>query len=133
MNREKVNYTQLNPRAQENFLYAKLAARMADYGYTCLRLSDDYNGADLIALREGEDAMQIQLKGRVTIKPEYMNKELYMAFPINSDFYVLLHDDLVRICGDRGYLKTRAWLEQGKWHVGKPPKAMIETLQPFKL
>ena len=55
--------------------YAKLAARMADYGYTCLRLSDDYNGADLIALREGEEAIHIQLKGRVTIKqPE--RKEL---------------------------------------------------------
>lgn len=50
MNREKIDYTQLNARAQENFLYAKLSAQLADYGYTCLRLSDDYNGADLIAL-----------------------------------------------------------------------------------
>ena len=38
MNREKIDYTQLNARAQENFLYAKLSAQLADYGYTCLRL-----------------------------------------------------------------------------------------------
>lgn len=29
--------------------------------------------------------------------------------------------------------KTPAWLEQGKWYVGNPPKVMIDTLQPFKL
>ena len=133
MNREKVSYSDLNARAQENYLYAMLAAQLAPYGYTCLRLSDDYNGADLIALREGEEAMHIQLKGRVTIKSEYQSKGLYMAFPINGEFYVLLHDDLVDICGNRGYLETRAWREQGKWHVGNPPKAMIETLKPFKL
>lgn len=77
--------------------------------------------------------MHIQLKGRVMVKPEYMGKGLYMAFPINGDFYVVLHDSLLDICEERGYLKTRAWLEQGKWHVGTPPKAMIETLAPYKL
>jgi len=133
MNRSKIDYRKLNPRAQENFLYAKLASQLADYGYTSLRLSDDYNGADLIALREGEAALHIQLKGRITIKPEYMNKGLYIAFPIDGEFYVLPHDELVDICDERGYLKTRAWLDQGKWHVGNPPKAMIERLQDYKV
>ena len=133
MVREKVDYTKLNSRAQENYNADKLGALMADYGYHCMRLSDDFNGADMIALREGAETLHIQLKGRVMIKPEYMNKGLYIAFPINGDFYVLLHDTLVEICGDRGYLETRAWREQGKWHVGTPPKAMIETLKPFKL
>ena len=133
MNRQRIDYTQLNSRAQENYNADKLGALMADYGYHCMRLSDDFNGADMIALREGEETLHIQLKGRVMIKPEYMNKGLYIAFPIKGDFYVLLHDTLVEICGERGYLETRAWLEQGKWHVGNPPKAMIEMLQPFKL
>lgn len=133
MNRTKINYKDLNARAQENYLYAKLSAQLADYGYTCLRLSDDYNGADLIALREGEEALHIQLKGRVTIKPEYQGKGLYMAFPINGDWYVTPHDELVDVCGERGYLQTRAWLEQGKWHVGTPPVAMIERLHEYKL
>ncbi len=133
MNRTKIDYHKLNSRAQENYNADKLGALMADYGYHCMRLSDDYNGADMIALREGEEALHIQLKGRVMIKPEYMNKGLYIAFPINGEFYVLLHDTLVDICGERGYLNTRAWLEQGKWHVGTPPKDMILRLQEFKL
>lgn len=133
MNREKINYRDLNARAQENHLSAKLASALADYGYNCLRLSDDYNGADMIALREGEPAMHIQLKGRVTIKPEYQGKGLFMAFPINNEWYVMPHDELVGVCRARGYCETRAWKEQGKWHVGTPPKEMIQTLQPFKL
>ena len=40
----------------------KLCAVLADCGYFTIRRTDDYKGADLIAQREGEEPMMIQLK-----------------------------------------------------------------------
>jgi hypothetical protein len=47
---KKVLYKNLNSRHQENYNFTKVASTQADYGYNCLRLSDDYHGADFIAL-----------------------------------------------------------------------------------
>ena len=54
MNRTHIDYSDdLNGRQKENHNAAKLSAVLADYGYFPMWLNDDYNGADLIALREG--------------------------------------------------------------------------------
>ena len=37
-----VTRSELNPRQLENYNYSKIAARLADYGFNCLRLSDDW-------------------------------------------------------------------------------------------
>lgn len=44
-----VPYSQLNARQRENFNLHKVAARLADYGFHSLRLTDDWQGADFIA------------------------------------------------------------------------------------
>ena len=44
---ELIPYTDLNSRQKENYNFHKVAARMADYGFNCLRLTDDWQGADL--------------------------------------------------------------------------------------
>ena len=61
---KKVLYKNLNSRQKENYNFTKVASTLADYGYTCLRLSDDYLGADFIALHSDGSHMMIQLKGR---------------------------------------------------------------------
>lgn len=37
----RVAYSNLNSRQQENYNFQKVAARMADYGFNCMRLADD--------------------------------------------------------------------------------------------
>lgn len=133
MNRQKIEYSQLNARAKENFNAAKLASLMADYGYTCLRLSDDYNGADLIALRDGEDAMHIQLKSRLTVSKKYGGKGLYMAFPVADGWHVLPHDKLVQIASEHGYLGSKSWIEDGAYSTGKPSASLRHLLREYKL
>ena len=133
MNRSKVEYRNLNSRAKENFNAAKLASLMADYGYNCLRLSDDYNGADLIALREGEDAMHVQLKSRLTLSKQYEDKGLYMAFPVGDDWYILPHDKLVEIASEHGYLDTPSWQDGGSYSTAKPSAALMQLLREYKL
>ena len=46
---DRVPYEKLNSRQKENYNFAKVSARLADCGFNCLRLSDDWQGADFIA------------------------------------------------------------------------------------
>jgi hypothetical protein len=133
MNRSKINYAKLNSRAKENFNAAKLAALMADYGYNLLPLKDDYLGADLIGLREGEPPLMIQLKSRVTVDKKYLGKNLYMAFPNDGLFYVIAHDTLVEIFESRGHLDTDSWKVNGSYSNARPSKALLAELKPFEL
>ncbi len=47
---EQIEYRTLNSKAQETYNFHKMAAILADYGYNCLWLNDDWNGADCIAI-----------------------------------------------------------------------------------
>jgi len=57
---EKVAYSRLNPRQQENYNFHKVAAKLADFGFNCIRLSDDFEGADFIALHvDGKTILRV--------------------------------------------------------------------------
>ena len=84
MNRTRVRYSDLNARQQENYNSAKLSAILADYGYFTMWLNDDYNGADMIALREGQEALLIKLKSRPFIGKKYRNKGLLIGLPVGD-------------------------------------------------
>ena len=47
-------------------------------------LNDDYNGADMIALREGQEALLIKLKSRTFIGKKYRNKGLLIGLPVGD-------------------------------------------------
>lgn len=45
-----------------------MATALADYGYNSVRLTDDWQGADFIAVHiDGESFLKVQLKGRFTV------------------------------------------------------------------
>jgi hypothetical protein len=46
---KRVGYRDLNSRQQEAFNFQKVSAVLADYGFTTIRLSSDWRGADFIA------------------------------------------------------------------------------------
>ena len=50
MKLDKINYSDLNARQKENYNYHKLASVLADYGFDCMRLNNDWQGADFIAV-----------------------------------------------------------------------------------
>jgi len=61
----RVAYSDLNSRQKENYNFQKVAARLADYGFNSIRLTDDWQGADFIAVHiDGETFLKVQLKGR---------------------------------------------------------------------
>ena len=51
MDFNKISYVKLNAKQKENYNYHKVAATLADYGYNSMRLNDDWQGADFIAVK----------------------------------------------------------------------------------
>ena len=60
---EKVDYNKLNSKQKENYNFHKVASALADYGYDSMRLNNDWQGADFIAVKNDE-MLKIQLKGK---------------------------------------------------------------------
>jgi hypothetical protein len=96
----KIDYSTLNPRQKEIFNFQKISGLLADYGFNCIKLADDWQGADFLAYhKDGLDTMKIQLKSRLTIDQKYRGKELYVAFPFRSQWYLIEHDTLIEKVG----------------------------------
>ena len=127
MNLNKIKYSDLNGRAQENYNFAKISSALADYGYNSMRLSDDYHGADFIALHvNGEDSLMVQLKGRWSIFKKYLGKNIKIAFRDGEDIYIYDHDDMVKTCETLGvYVTSKAWIEGGGYDTKGLPKKLI--------
>ena len=92
----RVRYEDLNARQKENYNFAKISARLADYGLNCLRLSDDWQGADLIACHiDNERYLKVQLKRRLTLDKKYIGKDIHIAFLLSDKCYLYPHDKLL--------------------------------------
>lgn len=132
-----VAYADLNSRQQENYNFQKVAARLADYGYNCIRLSDDFEGADFIALHaDGETMLRVQLKGRFSFNAKYYGKGLHIAFREVDRFYVYPHDQLRQRIIDQGLLETsksKPWIEDGSRNWPSVPKKFRRLLDDYEV
>lgn len=131
----KINYSDLSPKQKEIYNFQKISAYLADYGFNCIKLSDDWNGADFLAYHpNGKDTLRIQLKSRITIDRKYLNKELYIAFPIENGWCLINHDELVNIIQNTtNWLESSSWLESGKYHSATLSKKLSDSLDSFFL
>ena len=134
MNLERVAYADLTSKQKEVFNFQKAAAQLADYGFNCIKLDDDWQGADFLAYhKDGEHTLKVQLKARLGIYKKYAGKDLYICFPHGHDWYLIPHDDLVSIAGDStGWLRTKSW-QQGGYSTATPSGKLLERLAAFKL
>lgn len=141
---QRVEYDDLNSRQQENFNFQKVAGHLADFGFNCIRLSDDWQGADFIAChRDGQTYLKVQLKGRLEISRRYCGKDIYIAFIYTNkdgskDVYVYPHDlmmaRLVAWGTASGQLvNTVSWRDRGAYSWGYLGKDLKQLLQPFKV
>ena len=134
----RVSYDLLNPRQQENYNYAKIATRLADYGFNCMRLSDDWRGADFVASHiDDEIFLKVQPKGRLTVDKKYCKKEIFVVFISGDDCYVYPHDEFLEYFKERGSLGTRVntnrWDKRGVRSWRKPPLWALEWLVDYKI
>src|SRR6202021_4028614 len=108
---KRIHYEKLNARQKEQFNFQKVAATLADYGFNCIKLSDDWQGADFLAYHvDGTTTLRVQLKSRLNIQRKYLGKDIWIAFPHNKTWYLIEHDILVEKVGaNTGWLDTSSW------------------------
>ncbi|WP_158702915.1 hypothetical protein [Melaminivora suipulveris] len=108
---EKIEYKNLNSRQKENFNFQKISGILADYGFVTIRLSDDWNGADLIARHiDGEIFLKIQLKGVLTLDSKYYGKDIWICFRGKDFWYLYPHDFFYAWAFENtNFTKTRGW------------------------
>lgn len=88
---ERVLYGEMNARQQENYNFHKVAARLADYGFNCLRLTDDWQGADCIACHiDQKTFLRVQIKGWVVTDKKYYRKDILIAFSMRTTVMFIL-------------------------------------------
>ena len=112
---KKVDYNSLNARQQESFNLQKVSAIFAEYGYLVIKLSDDWNGADFIALEFNTDHyIKVQLKGRFSFFKKYISKNIHICFQDKDSgiWYLYPHDELCEIVMKKSET-TASWKDQG--------------------
>lgn len=135
---KKIFYENLNGRQKEIYNFQIVAAELAKYGFNCIKLTDDWNGADFLAYHyEGKETLKVQLKSRLTVAKKYKGNEIYIAFPVKSTghWYLIEHDRLIEILEENvGVAGDEiAWDRKGVYHTSSPNAAVRECLEHYKL
>ena len=132
---EKVNYEKLNGRQKEIFNFQKIAATLADYGFNCIKLADDWQGADFLAYHiDGTTTLRVQLKSSLHVARKYCNKEIWIAFPHEGFWYLIEHDRLLEKVGQRtDWLKSRSWNDMCGYSSNSINHDLLECLAENKL
>jgi hypothetical protein len=130
----EISYKQLNARQKENFNFQKVSAVLADYGFATLRLSDDWHGADFIAVHIGGQVLRVQLKSRLGFYKKYRGKDLYVAFGVGEAWYLYPHDELLaKILKATTISSTVSWCQHGGYTFPRLPKSLLTLLEPYRL
>jgi hypothetical protein len=131
---ERVPYTKLNSRQRENYNFQKVSAVLADFGFSTIRLSSDWQGADFIAQHlDGTTFLKVQLKTRLTLERKYMGRGLHVCFPSGHDWYLFPHDEFMRAVLDESTVGRSVSWERGGYSYPTLSKKMKQRLSPYRL
>ena len=131
----RIDYRSLNGKQKEVYNFQKVAAILADYGFNCIKLADDWKGADFLAYhKDGNETLKVQLKGRMTIQEKYRGQGLWMLFPAYGGWCLIEHDRLMRFVGrSTDAFKTSSWKDEGGYSWSRAPEKLRAALRPFLL
>jgi hypothetical protein len=133
MNFAKITYTELNARQKENFNFQKVSAVLAEYGFVTFRLSDDWQGADFIALHISGEVLRVQLKSRLAFYSKYQDQNLYVAFSDGDAWYLYPHDELLgKILAATKIGSTASW-QNGGYSFAGLSLAIRQLLEPYRI
>jgi len=135
MRLRKITYAGLNSRQKEIFNFQKVAGLLADYGFNCIKLADDWQGADFLAYHiDGSKTLKVQLKSHLTIGKKYVGKALHMAFPVHRAWYVSEHDALVDLVKkNTTWLTSESWRKRGSYSSENSGPRLVAALESSKL
>ncbi|PZU56394.1 MAG: hypothetical protein DI547_16735 [Sphingobium sp.] len=106
-----------------------------------LALAQGYNaflpvydgGVDFILYRESDGIVRkVQLKGRWTIDRKYLGRDIWIAFPIGTDWYLMPHDEMVASANADGTTKSASWTEGGSYSRPHPSRAIAAACASYR-
>ena len=126
---QKVPYSTLNAKQKEAHNFQKVSAALADYGYSTIRLQDDWQGADFIAQHCASNSfLRVQLKSRLMLHKKYLGKDLYVAFPDKGCWYIYEHDALLAEVNRLGTVSgSSSWSVHGAYSWPGMPANVLAT------
>ncbi len=132
---ERTRFDDLTARQKEVFNFQKIAATLADYGFNCIKLADDWQGADFLAYHiNGTTTLKVQLKSRVTIDQKYCGKDIWMTFPHEGYWYLIEHDRLIdKVREHTNWLSSDAWKIGHLFHSASINAGLLESLAENRL
>lgn len=137
--KDKIKYESLNAKQKESYNFQKISAVFSDYGYVTIKLDDDWEGADFIAIRSyrGKSSfIKVQLKGRLTIDKKYIDKDLFIAFSSddNLSWYLVPHDEILEFITTNkpNVIKSDSW-EAGAYSFSKLDKVLLNELKQYSI
>ena len=129
---DRIPYSSLKGRQKENYNFQKVSGALADFGFSTVRLTDDWEGADFVAQHaDGKTMLRVQLKPRLYFSKKYMGKDLWMCFRQGDDIYLFPHDKVLELmlASDRIIKGTTSWEVSGAYSfttISKWIKPMLE-------
>lgn len=131
----RIKYARLNSRQKENFNFMKVSAVLADYGFTTMRLSDDWQGADFIAQHvDGTTFLKVQLKSRLAFAAKYRGKDIYVAFFHQANWYLYPHDELLeQVLAHTAIGDTLSWKNRGGYSFPGLSRQLRTLLEPYRI
>lgn len=134
MKLKKIAYAELNARQKENFNFQKVSAVLAEYGFVTFRLSDDWQGADFIALHLSGEVLRVQLKSRLAFAKKYQGKGIYVAFADGPSWYLYPHDELLgRVLGETNVAASSSWRDNGGYNFPVLSVKLRAWLGPYRI
>ena len=132
---ERVSYDSLTARQKELFNFQKIASTLADYGFNCIKLADDWQGADFLAYHAKRiTTLKVQLKSRITINQKYCGKDIWIAFPHNNNWYLIEHDRLIEKIGEfTDWLQSKSWKDANAYSSVSINPKLLTSLAEDKL
>jgi hypothetical protein len=89
-------------------------------------------GVDFILYRESDGLLRkVQLKSRWTINRKYEGRDIWIAFPIAGDWYLMPHDEMVTKVEPR-VIKSISWTKKGGYSRPKLSAAAIAQCAPYR-
>lgn len=137
MKLEKIEYSNLNAKQKEIYNFQKVSSVLAEYGFTTIKLADDWNGADFIAYHfEKSISLKVQLKSRLTFQNKYSDNDIFICFPHGGDWYLYEHDKLrdvfLELRKDSMAL-SKSWIDNQHYTFNRLSKESKILLEEYKL
>ena len=122
-------------RQKEAANFDEVSAVLAGHGFDCVWLGNERDGVDFLAEHPASgETLRVQLTSCLAVGRKYENKGLWVAFPVEGDWYLLPHDQLRDIVGERTpALRNRSWLEDGRLWWGRPTRALLVGIGPYRI